>query len=90
MQFKTREFLLWIHLHFFDAITIFDIINTMGNITIQKKMSMVKNQDQKSILGLLTGGEKGRRNLSETIPERRDKDVTFTKDRKFSHVIQYS
>ena len=25
MQFKTRELLLWIHLHSFDAIAIFDI-----------------------------------------------------------------
>ena len=57
MQFKTREFLLWIHLHSFDAITItiFDIINTMGIIKIQ----IISNgQDQKSTLGLLTGGEK--------------------------------
>ena len=30
------------------------------------------------------------KNISENFPERRDKDVTFTKDRKFSHVIQYS
>ena len=55
MQFKTREFLLWIHLHSFDAITIFDIINTMGNIKI---LIISNGQDQKSTLGLLTGGEK--------------------------------
>ena len=54
MQFKTREFLFWIHLHSFDAIAIFDIsyVNYvfMGN---------VNGQDQKiRIAPGLQGGVK--------------------------------
>ena len=59
-------------------------------------MGNVNGQDQKIRIapGLLEGGKVGGcsnlRNISETFPESRDKDVTFTKDRKLSHVIQYS